>query len=59
MATSGDLSSEDLRFLIDHLERYITALDDERIHSDSHAIQHALTVDIERLQEIKGRLSGS
>ncbi len=59
MTASLDLSSDDVRFLADHLGRYITALDDERIHTDSREIQHALTLDIERLQRIKDRLIGS
>jgi hypothetical protein len=56
MAVQLDLSPDDLRFLLDHLGRYIAALDDELVHSDSRKIQHDLAADLERLRGLRDHL---
>ncbi len=57
MPTTLDLSADDLRFLVRHLERYIAVLDDELIHSDKREIQHELATDVDRLQRLRDRLA--
>ncbi len=59
MAITLDLSSEDLAFLTEHLGRYVRALDDELVHSDSHQIQHDLARDVDRLRRIHGQLAAA
>ena len=53
MARTLDLSPDDTRFLASHLARYIAALDDELVHSDSRAIQHELAAEVDRLRRIR------
>ena len=57
MAVTLDVSADDVRFLADHLERYIAALDDELVHSDSRRIQHDLATELERLRRLRERLA--
>jgi len=57
MAVTLDLLPEDVRFLTDHLGRYIAALDDELVHSDSRTIQHALATELDRLRRLRERLA--
>lgn len=57
MATNLDLSPDDLRFLVGHLERYIASLDDELVHSDKREIQHELASEVGRLQRLRDQLA--
>ena len=57
MAVTLDLSADEVRFLADHLSRYIAALDDELVHSDSRTIQHDLATELDRLRRLRERLA--
>ncbi len=57
MAVTLDLSPEDVRFLADHLGRYMASLDDELVHSDKREIQHELATELERLRRLRERLA--
>ena len=59
MAPTLDLSADDLRFLAEHLGRYIASLDDELVHSDKREIQHALAADVEQLRRLRDRLTAA
>ena len=59
MGSTLDLSADDLRFLADHLGRYIASLDDELVHSDKREIQHALATELDRLRRICARLAAA
>ena len=57
MVVTLDLSSDDVRFLADHLDRYIASLDDELIHSVKRELQHELATELERLRRLRERLA--
>ena len=52
------LSPEDARFLHEHLQRHIGAVDDELIHPDNRTMRHALAEDVDRLRRIEKQLAG-
>jgi len=59
MAVTIDLPAEEMRFLAEHLKRYVASLDDELVHSDSREIQRQLACDVDRLRRIQKQLSTS
>ena len=59
MAVTLDLSADDIRFLADHLGRYIAWLDDELVHSDKRAIQHELATEVDRLRRLREQLAAA
>ena len=52
------LSTEDARFLREHLQRHIGEVDDELIHTDDRTMRHALAEDVDRLRRIEKQLAG-
>ena len=58
MTVTLALSSDDARFLREHLQRHIGEVDDELIHTDSRTMQHALAEDVARLRRIETQLAG-
>jgi hypothetical protein len=57
MAVQLDFSPDDLRFLVDHLDRYIASMDDELVHSDDRTIQRDLAAELDRLRRLRQRLA--
>lgn len=51
-----DLSTDDAKFLEAQLSRHAEEVEDELAHTDRHSLQHALAQDLDRLNEILGRL---
>lgn len=51
-----ELSESQARFLKNHLELRIDALEKEAARTDRHDLQHALATDVDRLKEILGRI---
>jgi hypothetical protein len=51
------LSPEDARFLREHLQRHISQVDDELVHTDRRSMQHEIASDLERLKRIEGQLA--
>lgn len=47
-----ELPREDVRFLADHVEREVTRLHGELVHTDDRSLQSELSYDLERLQKI-------
>jgi hypothetical protein len=52
-----ELSSDDARFLHDHLEDHIAHVESELIHTDKRDLQRALARDIEHLRTIERKLA--
>ena len=52
-----ELSVEDARFLSEELQRHISTRDLELVHTDAHALQHAIAKDVARLNAIQQRLT--
>lgn len=51
-----DLTAEEARLLLLHLERHIKHVDDELVHTDSRAMQRDLALDERRLVSILRKL---
>jgi hypothetical protein len=52
-----ELSLEEARFLKRQLDRHIEELDNELVHTDKRALQHALAEDVEHLKSIERKLA--
>lgn len=51
------LSPDDARFLREHLQHHIDAVDDELIHTENRTMRHALAEDVNRLRRIEKQLA--
>ncbi len=47
-----DLPREDLRFLAEHVEREVSQLHRELVHTDDRQMHHEIVHDLERLSRI-------
>lgn len=51
-----ELPREDVRFLAEHVERELTRLHGELVHTDDRTLQSELSQDLERLRRIAEEL---
>ncbi|MCK6547219.1 hypothetical protein L6R52_15315 [Myxococcota bacterium] len=54
-----EVTAEEARFLQSQLESRLDELDDELVHTDSRALQHALADDERMLERIIEKLEGA
>jgi hypothetical protein len=54
---SLQLNYDEAMFLSSQLERHLSKVESELVHTDSHAMQHDLARDLDRLRVLHARLS--
>jgi hypothetical protein len=52
-----EMTDDEARFLLDQMEKHINEMRDELAHTEHHALQHALAIDLDRLQNLAARLA--
>ena len=52
-----ELSTDEARFLREHLQSHIEQVEGELIHTDKRALQRALASDVEHLRRIERKLA--
>jgi hypothetical protein len=51
-----ELTTEDARFLHEHLVRHLRSLEDELVHTEKRDLQRALAADAKHLRELVDRI---